>query len=57
MIDGIPYKDLTFEQFTAWATRHLLDALITKGMAGVKQELYIILPVYSEYQNARKNAG
>ena len=56
MIDGIPFKDLTFEQFAAWATRCLLDALITQGMAGVKQELYVILPTYAEYQNARKNA-
>jgi hypothetical protein len=54
MIDGIPFKDLTFEQFVAWATRNLLDALITKGMAGVKSELYIILPVYAEYSKARK---
>lgn len=56
MIDGIPYKDLTFDQFATWATRLLLDALITQGMAGVKQKLYIILPRYIEYHNVRKNA-
>jgi hypothetical protein len=56
MIDGIEFKDLTFEQFTAWAMRRILDSLITKGMQGVKESLYIILPTYSEFQKAKKDA-
>jgi hypothetical protein len=54
MIDGIEFKNLTFEQFTAWAARVLLDALITGGMKGVKTSLYEILPTYSEYLKAKK---
>jgi phage pi2 protein 07 len=56
MIDGIEYKDLTFEQFTTWAMRVILDALIIKGMRGVKESLYSILPTYSEFQKAKKDA-
>ena len=56
MIDGIEFKDLTFEQFTAWAMRVILDALITKGMRGVKESLYVILPTYAEFQKAKKDA-
>jgi hypothetical protein len=56
MIDGIEFKDLTFEQFTVWAMRVILDALITKGMQGVKESLYVILPTYSEFQRAKKDA-
>lgn len=57
MIDGIEFKDLTFEQFTRWATRELLDALIAGGMEGVRVKLYTILPAYAAYQKARKDAS
>lgn len=59
MIDGIPYKDLTFNQFTTWATRIIFDNLIQYGMRGVNEALYTILPKYVEYQKERtkKNAS
>ena len=48
-----PVKDWTFEEFVAHGSRTIMDKFITNGGKGITDALYLILPLFNEWNKSK----